>query len=71
MNSMKYTQSPLFILSLCLLALAPFSGYALLVMLCSGVSLLVADVLIRKFVGSRLWIWMLQAGCVLFWVLAL
>jgi hypothetical protein len=65
---MKFTRSILSLFALCVLALAPFSGYALPVLLCSGVGLLLADLLIRKLVRRLGSILILQAFCLLVWV---
>jgi hypothetical protein len=65
---MKSYQSFLSMIAFFVLALAPFSGHALPVLLYSGVGLLLADLLIRKLVQRLGSILVLQVLCLLAWM---
>jgi hypothetical protein len=65
---MKFYQSSLSMIAFFVLALVPFSGYALPVLLRSGLGLLLADLLIRKLVRRLGLILVLQALSLLAWI---
>ena len=50
---MKFYQSFLFYIAVAMLVLAPFSGYAIIVLIPSALIILLADVLLRRFVKNR------------------
>ncbi len=50
---MKFYQSFLFYIAVAMLVLAPFSGYAIIVLIPSALIIILADVLLRRFVKNR------------------
>ena len=53
LEPMKFYQSFLFYIAAAMLMLAPFSGYAIIVLIPSALTILLADVLLRRFVKNR------------------